>query len=205
MRGLSMSKKKSSVHAANGEAGLRRSLREGGVLRSRPVTLPFGTACAVMTDDLLHSVEWESSPEALEKTLARKYPDVAATRRGGGRPGDLLRAYGEGKILRREEIAAVRFDWSLVTPFSRTVLEELAKVPYGKSITYGELAVRCGRPGAARAVGNVLSRNRWPLLLPCHRVLGAGQRIGGFAKGAAVKEALIRFEEKTLAGGIGAQ
>lgn len=200
-----MSKKKSSAPAGNGGAGPAPSPRGERVFRSRSVTLPFGTACAVMTEDLLCSVEWESSPEALEKTLVRKYPDAAMTRRGARGPGDLLRAYSEGKVLRRKEIAAIRFDWSRVSPFSRKVLGELAKVPYGKSITYGELATRCGRPGAARAVGNVLARNRWPLLLPCHRVLRAGRRIGGFAKGTGAKEALIRFEEKSLAGGHGAK
>lgn len=181
------------------------SKKKSFLSRSRSVALPFGIACAVMTEELLCSVEWESSPEALEEALARKYPEEAMTRRVGGVAVDLLRGYGEGKVIRREEIAAIRFDWSRVPPFSRKVLEELSKVPYGKSITYGELAKRCGRPGAARAVGNVLSRNRWPLLLPCHRVLGAGQRIGGFGKGTAVKKALIRFEDKVLAGQIGAQ
>lgn len=205
MRGISMSKKKSSGSAMNGGAGVPQSAGGGRVSRSRPVPLPFGVGCAVVAGELLCSIEWESSPEALEKALAAKYPGAALARGGGGMPGDLLRAYGEGRVIRREEIAGIRFDWSRVSPFSRRVLKELAKVPYGKSITYGELAGRCGRPGAARAVGNVLSRNRWPLLLPCHRVVGAGKRIGGFAKGTSVKEALIRFEEKSLAGGKGAQ
>ena len=200
-----MSKKKSSVRAVQAGAGLPLSSGGGRLSRSRPVELPFGVACVVMAEELLCSIEWESSPEALEEALATKYPEAAMTRRGDGGTRDLLLAYGKGRVIRSEEIAAIRFDWSRVSPFSRRVLKELAKVPYGKSITYGELAERCGRPGAGRAVGNVLSRNRWPLLLPCHRVLAAGQRIGGFAKGTAVKEALIRFERKSVAGEKGAQ
>ena len=200
-----MSKKKSCGHAVKDGAGLPHSSGGGRVSRSCSVALPFGVACAVMAEGFLCSIEWESSPEALEEALAKKYPEAAMTLRGGGVPGTLLLAYGKGRVIRREEIAAIRFDWSRVSPFSRRVLMELAKVPYGKSTTYGELAERCGRPGAGRAVGNVLSRNRWPLLLPCHRVLAAGQRIGGFAKGTAVKEALIRFERKSVAGEKGAQ
>ena len=90
-----------------------------------------------MAEGLLCSVEWESSPEALEETLATKYPEAEMSRRGAGVPEDLLLAYGKGRVLRREEIAAIRFDWSRVSPFSRRVLKELAKVPYGKSIAPG--------------------------------------------------------------------
>lgn len=68
--------------------------------------------------------------------------------------------------------------------FAWTVLETLAlTVPAGAVISYGELAERVGHPGAARAVGSVMRRNRWPLLVPCHRVVASGGRLGGFQGG----------------------
>lgn len=71
-------------------------------------------------------------------------------------------------------------------PFAWSVLEALAvTVPAGQVVSYGELAERVGHPGAARAVGSVMRTNRWPLLVPCHRVIAAGGRIGGFQSNRA--------------------
>lgn len=79
-----------------------------------------------------------------------------------------------------------------VSPFTRQALEVLAReTPPGTTLTYGELAARCGRPRAARAVGRAMSANRWPLILPCHRVLGAGGALTGYSNPAGVK--LKRF------------
>ena len=74
------------------------------------------------------------------------------------------------------------------------VLRELARVPYGSTATYGELAARMGRPRAARAVGTVLNRNRIPIVLPCHRVVGASGSLVGYAGGLERKVALLELE-----------
>jgi methylated-DNA-[protein]-cysteine S-methyltransferase len=79
------------------------------------------------------------------------------------------------------------------------VLNELAGIPYGKTITYGALAARAGRGKAARAVGAAVSRNPWPVIVPCHRVVGAGGKMVGFGKGLDAKRILLASEEKTLA------
>src|SRR4051794_17778863 len=79
-------------------------------------------------------------------------------------------------------------------PFQHDVLTELARVPYGAVATYGELARRIGRPRAARAVGGALNRNPIPIVLPCHRVLGAGGALVGYAGGLERKQALLRLE-----------
>jgi O-6-methylguanine DNA methyltransferase len=78
-------------------------------------------------------------------------------------------------------------------PFAKRVLRLLAKVPYGQTITYGELARRAGCPGAARAVGNVMAHNRVPILLPCHRVV-AKNGPGGFSAGKGWKKFLLNLE-----------
>lgn len=80
------------------------------------------------------------------------------------------------------------------TPFQRGVWSELARIPWGETVSYGELARRVGRPGAVRAVGAASARNPISILLPCHRVIGSDGRLTGYAGGLTVKEALLRLE-----------
>jgi len=88
-------------------------------------------------------------------------------------------------------------DLSGLPPFTRRVLETLQAVPFGASITYGELAVRAGTPRAARAVGQAMAANPLPIIIPCHRVLAVGGRLGGYSGGGGVntKTWLLRFEQ----------
>lgn len=79
-------------------------------------------------------------------------------------------------------------------PFRRRVLEELAAVPFGDTVSYGDLAERCGRPGAARAVGNAVGRNPLAVVLPCHRVVRADGSPGEYGGGRQRKRALLRLE-----------
>ena len=81
-----------------------------------------------------------------------------------------------------------------VTPFTERVLTELARVPFGETATYAELAARAGNPRAARAVGMTMNRNRIPIVLPCHRVIGANGSLVGYAGGLERKVALLRLE-----------
>jgi len=83
-------------------------------------------------------------------------------------------------------------------PFSIAVLGELAKVPYGHTATYGELATRAGNPKAARAVGMVMNRNPVPIVLPCHRIVGSSGSLVGYAGGLELKEKLLRHEGAIL-------
>jgi len=79
-------------------------------------------------------------------------------------------------------------------PFTLRVLDELARVPFGATATYGELAGRAGRPAAARAVGMVMNRNPIPIVLPCHRIVGSNGSLTGYAGGLELKEQLLRHE-----------
>ena len=81
-----------------------------------------------------------------------------------------------------------------LAPFTVSVLRELARVPYGETTTYGTLAARVGHPRAARAVGTVMNRNRIPIVLPCHRVVGSTGALTGYAGGLDVKRALLELE-----------
>jgi methylated-DNA-[protein]-cysteine S-methyltransferase len=86
-----------------------------------------------------------------------------------------------------------------VAPFHEAVLHELARVPYGQLETYGGLAAKVGRPRAARAVGSVMHHNPIPIVLPCHRIVGANGSLTGYAGGLHVKRALLELEGATLA------
>jgi O-6-methylguanine DNA methyltransferase len=80
------------------------------------------------------------------------------------------------------------------TGFQRRVWEELRRIPHGSTLTYGELAARLGVPRAARAVGQANGRNPIPIVVPCHRVVAANGRLGGFTGGVDIKEFLLGLE-----------
>ena len=80
------------------------------------------------------------------------------------------------------------------TEFQVQVLEELQKIPYGETASYGDIARRIGRPKAMRAVGAANGRNPIPIIIPCHRVIGSTGDLTGFGGGLDTKEALLRLE-----------
>lgn len=85
------------------------------------------------------------------------------------------------------------------TPFQQRVWKGLAEIPYGKVCGYGDLARRIGNPRAARAVGQANGRNPIPIIIPCHRVIGADGSIGGFSSGLPLKRQLLALESVELA------
>lgn len=82
------------------------------------------------------------------------------------------------------------------TPFQRGVRAALMKIPYGETRTYGEIAAALGSPKAARAVGAANHANPFPPIVPCHRVVGAGGRLVGYAGGLGAKRALLEMERR---------
>jgi methylated-DNA-[protein]-cysteine S-methyltransferase len=100
------------------------------------------------------------------------------------------------------DLAGVPVDLSTVPPFSRHVLDRARSIPPGRTETYGALAARVGRPGASRAVGQAMARNPVPLLVPCHRVVGAWGCLGGFsaAGGVVTKHRLLVLEARATKG-----
>ena len=89
-------------------------------------------------------------------------------------------------------------DWAGKTEFQKSVWRELLKISAGQTKTYGEIAVAIGRPKAVRAVGGACGANPIPVLVPCHRVLAANQKIGGFSGGLAWKRKLLAREGVNL-------
>ncbi|MEU6023438.1 methylated-DNA--[protein]-cysteine S-methyltransferase [Micromonospora sp. NPDC047134] len=78
--------------------------------------------------------------------------------------------------------------------FERAVWREMTRIPYGETLTYGEVARRLGDPGAARAVGAACNRNPIPVIVPCHRIIGAGGKLVGFGGGLPRKIKLLELE-----------
>jgi methylated-DNA-[protein]-cysteine S-methyltransferase len=84
------------------------------------------------------------------------------------------------------------------TPFQQKVWTELCKIAYGETISYGELARRIGNPNASRAVGLANGSNPVPIIIPCHRVIGANGKLTGYGGGLDIKEKLLALEKRQL-------
>jgi methylated-DNA-[protein]-cysteine S-methyltransferase len=95
---------------------------------------------------------------------------------------------------RRRERFDVPVDWQLSRGFRNRALKELARIPYGRTITYSELAARAGNPRAQRAAGSACGANPIPIVVPCHRVVRTGGAIGNYGGGPEVKEFLLGLE-----------
>ena len=100
-----------------------------------------------------------------------------------------LDAYFRGELREFELPVAPRG-----TPFQQRVWDELRRLPYGATVTYRELATRVGRPAAARAAGRANATNPLPVVVPCHRVVGADGSLTGYAGGIRFKQALLALE-----------
>ena len=111
---------------------------------------------------------------------------------GGSMVDDAARQLGEYFAGTRRS-----FDLPLApkgTPFMTSVWNELVRIPYGATTSYGELARRLGKPKAARAIGSANGKNPIPIVVPCHRVIGANGTLTGFAGGLDVKRQLLELE-----------
>jgi methylated-DNA-[protein]-cysteine S-methyltransferase len=152
---------------------------------------PVGTILVATSDQGLCRISFDPEPEREAEALARAF---GARVLRVSRPVDEVRRqldeYFEGKRTHFE----LDVDLRPATPFTRTVLERLVQVPHGEVTTYGALAREAGRPRAARAVGTVMNRNPIPIVLPCHRVIGANGALVGYGGGLDRKRLLLSLE-----------
>lgn len=155
------------------------------------VESPIGPLLVAASDRGLASIWFDPDPdEDLERLARIAGPRVLRSPRIVDPARRELDEYFEGKRRRFD----VELDLRALPPFTIAVLDELARVPYGETTTYGELAERVGRPRAARAVGTVMHRNRVPIVLPCHRVVGSTGDLTGYAGGLDRKITLLELE-----------
>lgn len=99
-------------------------------------------------------------------------------------------------LVGRATAFSTPYDLGSLPLFTRSVLEFVARIPYGETRSYRWLAERLGRPRSARAVGNALARNRLPIIIPCHHVVRCDGAIGPFALGSGWKKRLLRLEKR---------
>jgi O-6-methylguanine DNA methyltransferase len=142
------------------------------------------------------TVHWHGKKVTRVEFASRAATAAAAIRRYDERLAEaLLDVLDGGRIP-----AWLRVDAGMLGPFERQVLGRCAGIMAGEVMTYGELARAVGRPDAARRVGQVLAGNPFALLIPCHRVVGTGGRLTGFAGGIYWKEFLLTREGWRIAG-----
>jgi methylated-DNA-[protein]-cysteine S-methyltransferase len=154
------------------------------------VDSPLGPLVAATTPRGLVRLSYGAEDEVLDDLAARLSPRVLEA------PArlDLVRReldeYFEGERKRFD----LPIDWSLTRGFAGEVLRQTARIGFGKTSTYAELAGRAGSPRAVRAAGNALGANPIPVVVPCHRVLRTGGALGGYTGGVERKQFLLRLE-----------
>ncbi|HEY7527414.1 MAG TPA: methylated-DNA--[protein]-cysteine S-methyltransferase [Candidatus Limnocylindria bacterium] len=153
---------------------------------------PVGPLLVAVTDRGLVRVAFSSerSEEVLAELASRVSPRVL---RDPARTDEIRRELDEYFAGQRRRFD-VRVDWSLVRGFAQGVLRATARVPFGTTTTYRQMAEAAGSPRASRAAGNALGSNPIPIVVPCHRVLHSGGGLGGYAGGLERKRTLLTLE-----------
>lgn len=143
----------------------------------------------------------EGTDARARERIARRFPEAVeaapppAVRQAMERMASLM----EGA---KDDLTDVELDWSGVADFDRGVLDICRAIPPGETLTYGEIARRLGDLALARGVGQALGRNPFPVIVPCHRVLGADGKVGGFSAngGVETKLKLLTIERARVGG-----
>jgi methylated-DNA-[protein]-cysteine S-methyltransferase len=131
----------------------------------------------------------ESRDDALREVLAVGAREEAPESELNGL-AERLRRYARGEAVTFPEA----LDFHGVSPFRHAVWQATRDIHRGETCSYADLAARVGRPGAARAVGQAMARNPWPIVIPCHRVVASDGGLGGYGGGLDMKERLLRLE-----------
>ena len=156
---------------------------------------PVGPLLVGVTDRGVCRISFEADPESHLDDLARRF---GARVLRSPRPLDPLRRELDQYFEGHRRSFDLDLDLRTAPDYHRRVLAELAEVEYGHTTTYGALAAKTGNPRAARAVGTVMNRNPIPIVLPCHRVVGANGSLTGYGGGLDRKELLLRLEGAIL-------
>jgi len=153
---------------------------------------PFGPGCLVEDESMLHRVFLPSSHATATERMYTAYPDAAYR---SGRFTDCLAA--KLSALSNGAYSEIKTDvlfFGNTTPFALKVLSALSTIPRGQTVSYGQLAEKAGFPLAARAAGNVLAANPFPLIIPCHRVVRSDGSPGCYQGGKPMKLFLLKEE-----------
>ncbi|ADD69295.1 methylated-DNA/protein-cysteinemethyltransferase [Denitrovibrio acetiphilus DSM 12809] len=132
-------------------------------------------------EDKIYEITSHKPSQEISENIPAKYAYIA----------EYLRDHTKKSVITE---ALKDFDLKWTTSFQSRVYKALASIPCGELVSYAHLAELAGSPGACRAVGSVMSKNRFIIALPCHRVVASGRKIGGFSSGLDTKRQLLRAE-----------
>ncbi len=155
------------------------------------VDSPIGPLLVAVTRRGLARIAFDGEDGALEDLAREVSPRILESAAATGEVRRELDEFFEG----RRTTFDIALDRRLIHGIARDVLRVTARIPFGRTSTYGEVARRIGRPRAARAVGNALGSNPIPIVIPCHRVLRAGGELGGYGGGVHRKRELLELEQ----------
>ena len=156
------------------------------------VKSPIGTLAVVVRDGKLCRLEFDNRWTRIQRDLERRFGEVMLKKTSD--PAGIvsrLKAYLKGDL---KALESIRIDPG-GTEFQQEVWNRLRRVKPGRTVSYGELAGMVGRPRAVRAVGGANGANPVPIVVPCHRVIGADGALTGFGGGMSRKEWLLRHEQ----------
>ncbi len=151
--------------------------------RAARYSSPFGPGWIVFGLDRIAAVLLPGVPAPVPESAEPPEPVAALAE-------ELTDYYRGGELPRHPELVATAGS----TPFTGSVYELVAAIPPGELRTYGEIARQVGRPGAARAVGRAMATNPFPVIIPCHRVVGSNGSLTGFGGGIHMKAHMLRME-----------
>jgi AraC family transcriptional regulator of adaptative response/methylated-DNA-[protein]-cysteine methyltransferase len=186
-----------AYEAANGELGMApgryRTGAHGESIRWTIAPIPDGVALVAATGRGLCAVRLGHDAEALATELQAEFPRAALARDDAAlaNVASIVADLAAGR--RRPEADTLSLDVH-ATAFRRRVWEALRRIPFGETRSYGEIAAAVGAPRAARAVGTACAQNPIPVVVPCHRVVGADGSLHGYAYGLARKRQLLDAE-----------
>jgi len=150
----------------------------------------IGNISIVGSEQGLKEVSIHKSRQAALKRISQRFSDTIESSDGfGDLPQRLERYAGGERIIFNDAV-----DLENATPFQQAVWEATRSIPYGETRSYEWIAQRIGKPGAARAVGQALKNNPFPIIVPCHRVIGKDGSLTGFSCGLELKKRLLDIE-----------
>ena len=155
---------------------------------------PIGPLTLAATASGVVKIAFGDDVAALEEIAATVSPRIVRV----PRRLDAVRRELDEYFAGRRRVFDVAIDRRLSRGYRREVLEELSRVPYGRTVSYKDLAERTGHPNASRAVGTAMATNPIPIVVPCHRVLRTGGALGGYGGGLDAKVWLLRHEGALL-------
>ncbi len=158
------------------------------------INTPIGNLGLVCDDNLLLRISLPNE-EISQQILQKQYPNEYIIEKRSCFEDTInpLTEYFDGK----RKVFTIEIKLR-IPPFYIKALMEVAKIPYGKTVSYSQIAQKLKNPKAVRAVGTANARNPFPIIIPCHRIVGKNGKLGGYAGGLKMKKYLLNFERKNL-------